>query len=173
MGLRYENLDDETRRLMVEEIEGDTAAQDFYPSTNLTPEGLRRWPELLLRAALSGTDDSLARSLTGCFKPFTMRQGKKGPVRVTMRVDAPEMLSEGQFNAYYMRALARRALAAGTRLVVFRAKSVAVPRSGSEQLIGTALDPAFVLQALRETKGVNPPTGVPLPNTGITVRLAP
>lgn len=172
MGLQYENLDAETRLLMADEIRADIRAQDFYRSNNLTPEGLQRWPDLLLGAAKEGTDDSLAQSIAGFFKGFTTRQTKKGVIRAAVRYDANQMLSEAQFNVYYLRALARRAIATGALLIVYRAKPVEVARTESERLIGTVLDPAFVLRALRETKGVNPPTGVPLPNTGITARLA-
>ena len=92
---------------------------------------------------------------------------------VRVPVTAAETLSESQFNMYYMRALSIRAIELGVGLVVYRAKSVENPRSTSEMMIGSSLDPREVLEVLRATRGVNPPTNIPLPNTGITVRLAP
>ena len=86
-------------------------------------------------------------------------------------VTAAETLSEAQFNMYYMRALSVRAVELGVGLVVYRAKAVDNPRATSEMMIGSTLDPREVLEALRATRGVNPPTDIPLPNTGITVRL--
>jgi hypothetical protein len=173
MGLYYANLDAETRRLMIEEINFDVAAKGIYFSNYLSPDGARRWPELLVKAIHAGTDDTLAHSLVGCFKTLTERRTKHGITMVRVPVTAPQTLAEAQFNMYYIRALCQRALAAGGRIVVYRAKHVDVPRSVSEAMIGTELNPAIVLLALRETKGVEPPTNVPMPNTGITVRLEP
>ena len=58
-------------------------------------------------------------------------------------------------------------------LVVYRAKWVENPRETSERMIGTTLDAIEVLAELRATRGVNPPSHIPLPNTGLTVRLGP
>ncbi len=171
MGLGYENLDATTRGLMAEEIEVDGAT--LYVSNYLNDTGRGRWPALLREAAISGTDDSLAAALNigNCFKRQVERRNPKGGTRmVNVPVTAAQTLAESQFNMYYMRALARRAIDNGTTLTVYRAKAVANPRSESEQMIGTQLDANQVLVVLRETHGVEP-SGIPMPNTGITVRL--
>jgi hypothetical protein len=178
--LKYENLDDETRRLMVAEMEADIEegrtdpARGLYVSSYLNATGVKLWPDLLLDAARTGADDTLASELNrhGCFKTEVERRKPKGGYTMArVPVTAAETLSEAQFNMYYMRALSVRALELGGGLIVYRAKHVENPRSTSEEMIGTTLDPAAVLEALRETRGVNPPTHIPLPNTGITVRL--
>ncbi len=92
---------------------------------------------------------------------------------VNVPVTAAQTLSESQFNLYYIRALCLRALATGARLQVYRAKAVQRPRPESEQMIGTFLDPQHVLDVLRATKGVEPTIGIPMPNSGLCVRLVP
>lgn len=179
--LAYENLDDETRRLMIIEIEADLEegardpARGLYISSYLNQTGVEAWPNLLLEAVRTGGDDTLARELDRqrCFKAEVQRRKPSGGFTIArVPVTAAATLSESQFNMYYMRALSVRAIELGAGLVVYRAKRVENPRSTSEEMIGRTLDPAEVLAALRETRGVNPPTHIPLPNTGITVRLA-
>ena len=175
MGLAYQNLDEETRRLMLDEIDSDIAELGLYRSSYLNSDGHGLWPELLREAARAGSDVTLQADLTArrCFLAHTQRNKPKGGyTMVAVPVTAAQTLAEAQFNMYYMRALARRAISGSRVLVVYRAKFVEAPRPGSEQMIGTSLDAQFLLKVLRETKGVNPPTGIPLPNTGVTVKLA-
>lgn len=174
MGLAYENLDQTTRALMVEEIDLDSGGRGLYLSNYLTPAGQAAWPTLLRDAAQNGSDASLEGQLNigRCFRQQVERRKPKGGVTmVAVPYTAAQTLAESQFNMYYMRALARRAIDEQRELIVYRAKAVENPRAESERMIGTALDPTIVLQSLRETLGVEPSIGVPLPNTGITVRL--
>ncbi|MCR5873967.1 hypothetical protein LRS10_08800 [Phenylobacterium sp. J426] len=151
-------------------------ARGLYISNYLNERGALVWPDLLLEAARSGNDDSLSGQLAiqGCFQAQVERRKPSGGYTFArVPVTAPQTLAESQFNMYYMRALALRALEIGAGLIVYRAKWVENPRSSSEQMIGTTLDPAEVLSELRATRGVNPPSHIPLPNTGLTVRLGP
>lgn len=182
MSLTYENLDDETRRLMVAEIAADIEegkrdpSRGLYVSNYLNDRGAALWPDLLLEAAHRGSDDTLARELDGhrCFKAQVERRKSSGGYTMArVPVTAAQTLAESQFNMYYMRALAARALEINAGLIVYRAKWVENPRETSEQMIGTTLDAAEVLAGLRATRGVNPPSHIPLPNTGLTVRLGP
>ena len=172
MGLRYENLDATTRPLMLEEIERD--GDKIYISNYLNDEGRERWPEFLREAARNGTDNSLAEALRvgRCFKRQVVRRKPKGGFTMAaVPVTAAQTLAESQFNMYYMRALARRAIDGKLALIVYRAKAVDNPRLESERMIDTQLDPAEVLRVLRDTHGVEPSIGIPLPNTGLTVKL--
>ncbi len=175
MGLHYENLDDETRGLMIEEIDLDATARGLYISNYLNEAGAELWPGLLRQAAESGTDDSLARALqeNRAFKNQVERRKPTGGfTMVAVPVTAAQTLSESQFNMYYMRALGRRAIAEGRHLTVYRAKAVERPRPESEQMIGAELDPQRVLDVLRATKGVEPEIGIPMPNSGLCIRLS-
>lgn len=176
MGLAYENLDDETRRLMVEEIDMDRKDQSMYISNYLNESGVSAWPDLTREAARVGSDDSLANELSQGRLLKTEVQRRKpsgGFTTARVPVTAAETLSEAQFNLYYMRVMAVRASTEGMALQVYRAKAVASPRSSSEALIHTLIDPLLLLEELRRTKGVEPSVGMPLPNSGLCIRLVP
>ena len=174
MGLRYEKLDAETRSLMIEEINMDIKDNSMYFSNYLNQQGVQLWPSITLNAAKSGTDDSLSQEISdqGLLKDQVERRKPTGGITMAkVPYTAPTTLAEAQFNMYYMRALARRAVANNTQLVVYRGKEVAYARPESEQLIGTNFDPQVLLDELRRTKGVNPDIPMPLPNSGLCVRL--
>ncbi|MCF1466799.1 hypothetical protein FS764_07700 [Agrobacterium vitis] len=174
MGLEFHNLDEVTRDLMLDELTADVGASSIYISNYLNEKGAQNWPILLQEAMESGSDDSLADALrlTSSFKTRSERKNPKGgTILVSVPITAAQTLAESQFNMYYMRALARRSLSGEGSLFVYRAKQVENPRQTSEILIGKKLNANEVLAGLRSTKGVNPPDGIPLPNTGITVKL--
>jgi len=174
MGLQHSNLDEETRALMVEEIETDIADHTIYVSRYLTELGAQAWPELTIEAARNGSDDSLAAAVRqpGRLRTHTERRKPSGGFTMAaVPYNAHETMAESQFNLYVMRALARRAIASGQALQVFRGKAVDQPRASSEALIGSTVDPKFLLDELRRTKGVEPRTDMPLPNSGLCIRL--
>lgn len=174
MGLSYRDLDDATRLLMVEEIDADIADGTIYLSRFLSPAGVDAWPVISRQAAANGTDDSLAMELGSLGRlntHYEKRKPKGGTTVSAVPYTAPQTMAEAQFNLYVMRALARRALETGQKLLVYRGKEVEHPRSESERMIGTHVPPAFLLEELRRTKGVEPATGMPLPNSGLCVRL--
>lgn len=176
MGLCYENLDDETRRFMVEEIDMDVANGSIYISNYLNPHGCERWPHILREAAERGTDDTLAEAIIDdrCLKDRVERRKPKGGYTMAaVPRTAHETMGEGEFNRYYTRGLCRRAIEQGIeRLEVYRAKEVMIPRRDSEEKIGTVVDPRLILEDLRQTQGVEPALGLPPgPNSGLTLRI--
>lgn len=177
MGLKFENLDGETRRYMLEEIDRDIAADRIYRSAYLTQSGQGVWPDLLRAAAETGNDDSLSASARGRFNATTQRRKPNGYGYSTAKVphNAAEVLSESEFNRYYVRGLSRRAIAERIhRLEVYRAKIVAQPRPESERKIGLLVDPEVLLLDVRKAQehGVETALGIPPgPGSGITVRI--
>ncbi|QDO96414.1 hypothetical protein FNB15_03575 [Ferrovibrio terrae] len=172
MGLDFRNLDDRTRALMVEEIDLD--GDNLYLSRFLTDDGQAQWPGLLRDAALNGNDDTLAAAVRGgrlLRRQYQRRKPKGGFTMAEVPVTAHRTLAEGQFNVYYMRALARRAIEERRSIIVYRAKRVQEPRPESQRMIDRQLEPNFVLETLRADHGVEPETGIPLPNSGLTVEL--
>ncbi|QDT94285.1 hypothetical protein [Gimesia algae] len=176
MGLEYKHLDERTRRLMLEEIEHDVASSALYLSTNLNENGIAEYPDLIREAARSGDDDTLAAAIVSRLnsheKPRQLKSGKlsKPPV---MRSNAHQMLAEGEFNRFYMRALCSRAIGDGVpSVIVFRAKTVEHARSASEQMIGRAMSADSLLEDLRNSTGVDTALGLPPgPNSGLSVHL--
>ena len=174
MGLHLEDLDDVTRQLMVSEIDADGEGGGFYLSNHLSGEGQETWPRLLREAAAEGNDDSLAQTLRNnrSFKThYERRKPKGGYTTAAVPVTAPDTLAQSQFNMYYMRALALRAKSEGRTLTIYRARESNNPRPESEAMIGQQLNPDTVLEVLRRTKGVEPDINIPMPNSGLSLRL--
>jgi hypothetical protein len=165
MGLKYLDLDAETRTYMVEEIDMDVASDKIYRSSYLSQRAQGNWPDMLRDAAQNGTDDTLAAALRnpGMLNATTPRRKPKGGyVIAKVPYTAPETLAEGEFNRYFVRGLCRRAIANGiARLEVYRAKTVFEPRSESEARIGHLVDPTAILTDLRESQGVETALGIP------------
>ncbi len=63
MALFFENLDDRTRQLMLDEMEYDIANNQLHISPFLSGQGERDYANLLREALQSGTDETLAQSL--------------------------------------------------------------------------------------------------------------
>src|SRR5574341_2676290 len=63
MALYFENLDDRTRQLMLDEMEYDVAHNQLHISPFLSGQGQRDYANLLREALQSGSDETLAQSL--------------------------------------------------------------------------------------------------------------
>ena len=121
---------------------------------------------MLRDAATSGSDATLASKIPrhGRLEITALRKKPKGTgmTSYTIPPTAPDTMAEGEFNSFYVRGLCRRAIEDEiTGLIVYRAKAVANPRPGSEEKIGTVVDPVAVLADLRERRGVEPALGIP------------
>ena len=177
MALYFENLDDRTRQLMLTEMEYDVTNNQLHISPFLSGQGQRDYANLLREALQSGNDETLAQNLRAhrrLIKTLPRRKPKGGYVIAATPENAAEVLSESEFNRYYIRGLARRAIEDGiTELVIYRAKPVQNPRPESEARVEKSLSPQALLEDLRSHPGDEPPTlGVPSgPNSGLSVRL--
>ncbi len=178
MSLYLENLDNRTRQLMLDEMEYDIAHNQLHISPFLSGQGQRDYTSLLREAIQSGTDETLAQSLREhrrILRTLPRRNPKSGGYLITATPEnAAQVLAESEFNRYYIRALARRAIEDGIpELVIYRAKPVSNPRPESEARIETSLPAEDLLDDLRAHPGDEPPAlGVPSgPNSGLSVRL--
>jgi len=176
VGLIYKHLDARTRKLMLAEIDRDIDSSVLYLSNNLSVEGKAKYPDLIREAALNGNDATLAliihSHLNSHEKPRKLKSGgfSKPPV---MRSNAHQMLAEGEFNRFYIRAICARAIEDGiSQVTVFRAKEVENARSASEQKIGLNIPAEALLIDLRKKPGVDTALGLPPgPNSGLSVHL--
>jgi len=177
MALYFENLDDRTRKLMLDEMEYDIEHDQLHISPFLSGQGERDYANLLREALQSGNDETLAQSLRvhrRILKTLPRRNPKGGYSIAATAENAAEVLAESEFNRYYIRGLARRAIEDGVQqLVVYRAKPVRNPRPESETRVETAISPQELLDDLRSHPGDERPIlGVPSgPNSGLSVRL--
>lgn len=176
MSLYYVNLDERTRELMLEEVEYDISHNQLHISPLLSGQGQQDYVNLLRQAIQSGNDETLAEDLKArrrITRALPRRKPKGGFSIAAAPINAAEMLAESEFNRFYIRALARRAIEEGiTDLVVYRAKPVQNPRPESEALIEATLPPQELLDDLRAHTDEPPELGVPSgPNSGLSVRL--
>lgn len=176
MALKYANLDPDTRRYMLEELDRDLAVRTLYISPRLTDEGAEAYPELLHQAIENHDDAWLAEELRSHdYLHRVEERWKDGAELIPARVPhtAAETLAESEFNRYYIRGLCARALAEGiTEVEVYRGKEVQQPRPASQAKIGKHFPARVLLGDLRRAHGVESVLGVPAgPNSGLTIRL--
>jgi hypothetical protein len=174
MPLQYANLDPVTRRGMVEEFDEDLANGAVHLSPRLRPAAVDEYRNLL-RDALRYYDDLwLEERVAPLLMDFEMRRTPRGDLTAArLPGGAARVLAEGDFNQYYMRGVARRALAQGRPDVeVYRARLSLEPRADSSELEGAHVPAAELLAELRA------PTSESLaaprlgrPNSGLSVRL--
>lgn len=177
MALYLENLDERTRQLMLDEMEYDIVHHQLHISPFLSGQGQRDYENLLREALRNGNDETLAEALgehRRILRTLPRRKPGGGYSIAATAENAAQVLAESEFNRYYIRAVARRAIEDGiTELVIYRAKPVATPRPESEARIETGLMPQELLEDLRSHTGDEwPALGVPSgPNSGLSVRL--
>lgn len=175
MAFTFEGLDEETRALMLDELERDLDDGSLYMSKRLLEGKEDDYVEALRQALKDGDETTLAQSIRqGKMLKSRERRRKPSGGFTTAKVprNAHETLAEGEFNRFYIRGLCRRTLDQGDDEVeVYRAKEVRDPRPESERLRGQTLDAASLLEDLRE-EGVEAALGLPPgPNSGLSARL--
>ena len=175
MGLHYRNLNDATRRYMLEEVDMDLSENRLYLSNRLTSIGKERYPSLLRDAVAEHSDDWLSRELVqrGLMATMETKTVRGKIVQARVPVTAPVTLAEGEFNRFYLRGLCRLSIDGDLGgLEVYRGKAVANPRTASTQLIGQRFGAVTLLSDLRQHIGVDTALGLPSgPNSGLTARL--
>jgi hypothetical protein len=175
MSLNLVNLDDITRKNMLEEIDEDINKGTLYSSNRLSTTGKADYPELLKQAVSQYDDSWLANQLRvgGRMNTTETRKTKSGVTTAKVPVTAPDTLAEGEFNRFYIRGLCLRAINEGvSNLIIYRAKAVSNPRPDSDAKIGTQIHAESLLEDLRNNPGVDTALGLPPgPNSGLSVKL--
>ena len=174
MPLKYDNLDPATRRNAIAELDSDIANGAFHASDRLRPTAIAEY-QRLLRDAIRYYDDlwleEHADNLLVDFEPRTTRSGAQTTAKVPEM--AARMLAEGDFNRYYMRGVALRAIEEDRQVVeVYRARLSLEPRPESAELEGHRLAAREVLEYLRGQRVDNATVArLARPNSGLSIRL--
>ena len=175
MALNYENLDGKTRPFMLREVELDLSRGNLYLSPRLNEHGQQNYVSLLKEAIGHYNDAWLADQLdkNACMAEFELRKQSGVSRKVKVPVNAHQVLSEGEFNRFYIRGVCARVIHEGfNQIEVYRGKSVKTPRSESQAMIGKKLPAEELLKDLRASIGVDTAFGLPSgPNSGLTVRM--
>ncbi len=176
MPLHYENLDERTRSFMLREVDSDLSHEKFHISPRLNELGEENYVYLLKEAIEYHDDAWLAQQLRsrGYMKGNEQRKQPGGEL-TTVRIPrtAPDTLSEGEFNRYYMRGLCVRVIEEGLDQVkVYRGKPVSPSRPEAEAMLGKRLSAKTLLEDLRESISVDSAFGLPAgPASGLTVGM--
>lgn len=174
MKFNFENLDEKTRELMASEIKSDIDKDQLYFSKRFNDTGRNLYAQLLLEAVNTGDEETLAIALkaNGCFAETEPRNGKNGITYIKVPETANQTLAESEFNRFYIRGLALKAISLGQTLTIYRARSSSNPRTESEAIIGKQVAADKLLNDLRNSIGVDTVLGLPAgPNSGLSVKL--
>ena len=174
MPLKYDDLEPATRRHAIAELDADIESGAFHASDRLRPTAVAEY-QRMLREAIRYYDDlwleQHAADLLVDFEPRTTRAGAQTTAKVPEM--APRMLAEGDFNRYYMRGVALRAIEEGRQVVeVYRARLSLEPRPESAEVEGHRLSARDVLDYLRGQRSESVETArLGRPNSGLSIRL--
>ena len=176
MALEYENLDETTRSHMLSEVDYDISRDNIYMSPRLNEHGKENYVSLLKEAIIYHDDAWFALQLRSrnYMKEYEQRRKRGGGyTNAKVPMNAPDMLSEGEFNRYYVRGLCIRVIEKNMGEVeVYRGKEVSRPRPESQAKLGKKLSAKTLLEDLRESVGVDTVLGLPAgPNSGLTIRM--
>ena len=151
MAMNFEELDDATRRCMLEEFELEMAGDNPYFGQNLSLRGREIFPELMSEAIQRGNEETLAAALnrTALWNSAEqyVRQGVIHERRINVQQQS-ERLALTEFNTWYVRGLARRLLNEGeTQCQVYRA---AIPKWGEPAACQEHEGEVFPLRSIYE-----------------------
>jgi len=124
MPLLYESLDPTTRRFALAELEHDGTTGAFHLSDRVRPTVAAEYRRLLREAVAYYDDAWLEERAADLLVDFEVRRTPSGGTTAAKLPDmAARMLTEGDFNRYYMRGVCARALAEDRSVVeVYRAR---------------------------------------------------
>ncbi len=163
------NLDSDTRKLMLSEIQTDIENGELYKSERLNQIGQKNYESYLLKSVSQGDEEMLENHLDirTHFNSTYLRQGK--PVK--MPSNASKLLSQSEFNRFYIRAICLKAMNKNKELVeIYRARESSWTRPESEAKIGTFISANELLDDLRSSIGREPKL-FPDINSGLSVKL--
>ena len=109
MGMKFEELDDATRRYMLDEFEKEEAGSNPYVGKGLSAVGCAEFSCLMRHVIRSGNEETLIASLLNPTYWYPteiyVRSGIERERRVNIQ-QAAERLSLTEFNTWYVRAIA-------------------------------------------------------------------
>lgn len=150
MGLNYTQLNETTRRFMMQEFEQG----GHYLSQRLNEAGRARWIGLLKDALQYHTDVWLERELVrrNCFVATEYLKSTMGKTvtRAVNREQLAKTLAEGEFNRFYLRGLCVAAKTRGlTHLIVTQGRIMPNAPATLYKSVGTAVAIDALLGTLR------------------------
>lgn len=168
----FPNLDEQTRLIMISELESDLKTGLFYEPRSLTSTGMFKYKRLLKECFSTGTPETLQQKLSQSDFREKDDRGRKIPSNVR------ETLAFNDFNRYYVRAILMRALNENRKLCVYRAKQSMHERQQSKLIMNKVyLDKQEIKQLLelcrdyRKLFNSNIQTELLKPNSGLSLKF--
>ena len=125
MAMNFKELDETTRRCMLQEFEIEIASQNPYFGRNLSAAGRAAFPEMMREAIISGNEETLGAALNRADLWNEMETYERNGVFRERRINvrqASERLALTEFNTWYVRGLSRRLIDEGvTHCQAYRA----------------------------------------------------
>lgn len=110
MAMLFEELDDATRRYMLEEFLSEQASVAPYRGANLTAAGRDPWAQLCAEAIRNGNEETLATGLVlAAYWNDTGTRTVKGKLQsytINVQFEA-ERLARSEFNTWYVRGFSK------------------------------------------------------------------
>lgn len=116
MAMNYEELDDATRKSMLEEFEKEQQLPTRYQSKALSPFGLSAFPDLMRAAIKAGNEEVLAKDLAQpAYWTPQEEYTRNGITRLRKRnIDqSANRLATTEFSTWYVRGFAARLITEG------------------------------------------------------------
>lgn len=130
--MNFEELDETTRKYMLQEFQAEEKSGNPYRSDTMTAEGLSNVVQIVEKALTEGNEITLARDLArpSYWKPTTTsHRGNTVYQRKINPETAASVFALGEFNTWYVRGLAKKLMEEGQTLCeIYRAESAAQPR---------------------------------------------
>ena len=143
MKFQVENLDEDVRQLMINEIDHDIINEQLYFSRKFNGTGKLMYAHLLKQAIIFGNEKTLTHALKlyDCFEAHVPET-------------AHEAFAENAFNRFYMRAACVRAFENGEPFKIAHLPSSDCSRTASETVIDKAAHLKSLLECLRKNMAV-------------------
>ena len=174
--MNYENIDETVRNFMQEEYDFDKNRNRIYFSPRLTEEGTDRYTQFLQNALTYGTEKWLAEKLreADVIKDREMRMNPLGGIsEVKVPPSTPDIIAEGEFSRYYLRAICRKAINEGIKKLEIISDRPPDTISDKDRVkVGRFVNPKDLLEDLRQNSYVNSRFGIPSPKSGLSVRFS-
>ncbi len=171
----WKDLNERIRQLMLEEVDADSKSNCLYYSSKLSAQGRVDYLPLLRDTVLSGDETTFATALNEAGRLNSRQEPRfsNGTFSVPrMSSNAAEVLAEGEFNRFYIRAVCLRAIELNQEtVIIYRASLANEPRWESEQLIGRQISASALLKDLRQIIGRTRTFKIPEPGSGLSVCL--
>ena len=161
----FKNLTQEVRHEMLNELISDIEDKKTYLSNRLTEAGKEIFVDALKNSIQSGDELTFEEAIANYFEPNEVVQGKSKKVPA----NAAQLLSQGEFNRYYIRGICLVALQKKLEEVeIYRARESSWSRPESEAKIGSKLNATLLLEDIRNNIGKQPEY-LPEVNSGLSV----